>query len=97
MASTVIVMHEKQAGAGSFQERTVGSRTRYALVWTGLNTLVVFGILIPAGALAVRTAVLWGIPLVLMTLTFLLQGWVWYPRAKQKLTTEPGPKSPGFS
>jgi hypothetical protein len=62
---------------------TLVSRTRYALVWTGVNLVVVFGILVVTGALSFRSASLLAIPALLVG--FLINGWIWYPLAERKL------------
>ncbi len=67
---------------------TLVSRTRYALVWTGVNAVVVLGLMALFGSYSMRSVLPFAIPVVLIS--FLLNGWIWYPRAKRKLTTRPG-------
>ncbi len=62
------------------REWSLVSRTRYALVSTGVNAVVVLGLTAVGGSLSVRHLLLW-IPLVLLSL--LAHGWIWYPRAKE--------------
>ena len=70
------------------QAWTLESRTRYALVWGGINVLIVGGLLVALGSLSVPRDLWILIPVVLIHL--LLQGWISYPRAKQRLTTRTG-------
>ena len=65
-------------------EWTLVSRTRYALVWTGVNGLVVFGLIALFGSFSLPDVLWFAIPA--LVLSFLMQGWVWYPRAKRRLT-----------
>jgi hypothetical protein len=80
-------VHEKLPGSGRFQAWTLESRTRYALVWAGVNALVVLGLGVLLGSLSVQHALLLAIPAVLVGA--LVHGWLWYPRAKPKLITPP--------
>ena len=69
-------------------EWTLVSRTRYALVWGSINVLVVFGLMLLSGYVSVQRLLLLGIPIAL--LSCLAQAFIWYPRAKKKVTTPAG-------
>jgi hypothetical protein len=63
------------------------SRIRYAAVWTGVNALTYVGLMAAFGSLSTRGLRL-AIPWVLIA--FLVHGWIWYPRAKKRLTARHG-------
>ena len=68
---------------------TLESRTRYALVWGGINAAAVFSII-----LVIRSSYISvGRALSYMALAFVVnvlgQALIWYPRAKRRLTTHP--------
>ena len=67
---------------GGVREWTLESRWRYALVWGGLNVLVVGGLIATFGSLSVPEL----LPLAVAGLVIagLVNAFVWYPRAKQK-------------
>jgi hypothetical protein len=69
-------------------EWTLVSRTRYALVWGPINVLVVFGLMLLSGYVSLQRLLLFGVPIAL--LSCLAQAFIWYPRAKRKLTAETG-------
>ena len=76
---------------GRLQAWALGSRTRYALVWGGINAAV-WGALMALeatfGEKSVRSAV--ALTAVALVVGVLAQGFIWFPRAKRKLTTDRG-------
>lgn len=75
-------MHEKQAGVGRFQVWALESRTRYALVWGGINAAILYSLHLLASPSEVSV----GRALFLTALAVLAQGWIWYPRTKRKVS-----------
>lgn len=76
-------MYEKQP-AGRFQTWMLESRTRYGLVQGGIGILIILGVGVVSGSLPSSRGLPFVIPAVL--LSFLVHGWIWYPRAKRRLT-----------
>ena len=74
-------MHEKQGGSGRFQAWTLESRTRYALVWGGINAAIIWSVILLA-----TSEVSVGYVLLFTAVAVLAQGSIWYPRAKRKVT-----------
>ena len=68
------------------QAWTLESRIRYALVMGGINVLIVGGMLVAFGSLSLPRDLLVVIPVTLVSV--LVNGWVWYPRAKRKFTAD---------
>lgn len=66
---------------------SLGSRMRFAFVWTAFNALIVLGIMALGGSLSGQDLLL-AIPILL--LAFLANAWIWYPRVVRK-------HSPGMS
>ena len=73
-------MHGEQ---GQLRAWTMESRIRFALVWGGLNALVVIGLTAMFGSLSGST-LLW-LALAGFVLSFLAQALIWYPLAKRKV------------
>ena len=64
------------------QAWTLESRTRYALVMSGINVLIVGGMLVAFESVSLPRDLLILIAATLMSV--LVHGWIWYPRAKRK-------------
>ena len=73
------------------QAWTLKSRTRYMLVWGGINAAVVGGLMLLLATFGERT-VRYAVEFTALALvvSVLAQGFIWYPRAKRRLTTHPG-------
>ena len=73
------------------QAWTLESRTRYALVWGGINAALFGGLMLLLATFGDRTAryAVESAALALV-ISVLAQGFIWYPRAKRKLTTPRG-------
>lgn len=76
-------MYEK-LGPSRLQTWTLESRVRYALVQVGIAILIVGGMSVAFGSLSLPRDLLFAIPIALLAL--LVHGFIWYPRAKRKLT-----------
>ena len=71
------------------QAWTLESRTRYALVWGGINAAVLGGLmflLATFGDTPNRFAL--EFTALALVISPLAQGFIWYPRAKRRLTTQ---------
>lgn len=73
---------------GRLNNWTLVSRTRYALVWGAIGALIVLGLPVLLGSISLQRALLLAIPALLIS--SLAQGWIWYPRAKRKLSARHG-------
>lgn len=79
---------EKQPGAGRFHAWMLGSRIRYASIKTAITFGIVLGLIaLVDGPDALRQG-LW-FTILIAVVAFVLNAWVWYPRAKQKPTIPP--------
>ena len=75
-------MYEKQAGAGRFQAWMLESRLRYALVKTAISFGFLLGLIGLVDGLDTLRRGLW-FTILMAAIVFVLNGWVWYPRARQ--------------
>ena len=57
---------------------------RYALVWSGINIAILFAILATLSDISIERALLLALPVA--AIHILVNGWIWYPRDKRKLT-----------
>jgi hypothetical protein len=64
----------------------LATRTRFALVRTGVNALLVTGVMAVGTGIS-RSELLVGIPVFFVAL--LLDAWVWYPRARRRADGSP--------
>ena len=78
-------MYEK-IGPSRLQAWTLESRTRYALVQTAISAGIVLGISVLSRGFDTLSDDFW-VVIVVAVIAFVLNAWVWYPRAKRKLTT----------
>ena len=63
----------------------LASRIRFALVQTAISAGIVLGLTaLVNGTNTLRGG--WWFMIVMVVIAFLLNGWVWYPRAKRKST-----------
>jgi len=62
-------------------EWSLGSRMRFASVWTAVSAFIVLGVMALGGSLSGR-GVLLSVPI--LVLAFLANAWIWYPRAMRK-------------
>lgn len=69
------------------QAWTLESRTRYALVWGGINAAVVSSLGLWLSDFSVGRALF--VAALALLVGGLAQWLIWYPRAKRKLTTPP--------
>lgn len=67
---------------GPLDEWTLESRWRYALVWGGLNVLVVGGLIALFSSLDGKDLLVAALAPLVISLA--AQAFIWYPRAKQK-------------
>lgn len=81
-------MYEK-IGPSRLQAWALVSRTRYGLVQTAISGAIVLGINTFSNGIDSLLENLWLVILVVL-IAFALNAWVWYPRAKRRLTTRPG-------
>ena len=79
-------MYEKQVGPGRLQAWTLESRTRYALVWGGVNAAILYSLILLASPSDISV----GRALFFTSLAVLAQGLIGYPRVKRKVTNTPG-------
>lgn len=70
-------------------EWILASRTRFALVQTAISAGIVLG----ASALSQgfdNLSINWWFTAVVLVIAFVLNAWVWYPRAKRRFTAQRG-------
>lgn len=71
---------------GGVREWSLESRWRYALVWGGLNFLVVFGLIAMFGSLSVPGIL--PVAIAAVIIAGLVHAYIWYPIAKRKVARE---------
>ena len=81
-------MYEK-IGNSRLQAWALVSRTRFALFQTASSAGIVLGLSALFQGIESLRENLWFV-IVVVLIAFLLNAWVWYPRAKRRLTTRPG-------
>jgi hypothetical protein len=70
-------------------EWVLASRIRFALVQTAISAGIVLGLTaLVNGINPLREG--WWFTIIVVVIAFLLNGWVWYPRAKTKFTAQHG-------
>ena len=75
-------MYEK-LGESRLQAWALESRTRYALVQTAISAGIVLGLGAFFGGIDSLSDNMW-FTIVVVLIAFVLNAWVWYPRAKRK-------------
>jgi hypothetical protein len=67
----------------------LASRIRFALVQTAISAGIVLGVAALVNGLHTLWESFWFI-IVVVLIAFLLNGWVWYPRALKRFTSQTG-------
>ena len=77
---------KKEGVMGRLQGWALETRTRYASVWTAVSGAAILGIMAISGLSQRELAV----GIAAAPIAYLVHGWIWYPRARRRLTAGAG-------